>query len=343
VTIAVVIAVLAVLVVAAIIWARVSAARSENKSVETYEHALGVLGEVSKRTESRGFRILPHEETGRAHVGKPVDPAGGEAAPAEGPRMYTSPPLASRRLPPAGEPKLRFSRPGAPASSGSEDASDDDEVGPARVGTPVAADVRGGQAGAELGAQVGSHPHRTVYKSAADRQRQVMARRAATGVAAAAALVAVVVAAIYLSSSGGGGGRTAAGGKSTSTTTTSRHSGGGGSTTTTPTSTSTTVPTSLEPTSSSPVTFTVPSDSYTLSFQATGGPCWVGIERTTAGPWLFAQTLVAGQSGTYKASGALLVDLGAPSHFSLSVDGLTADLPSGVTQAYSFDLTPAST
>ena len=74
--IVVVIVVLAVLVIAAIVWARVSASRSEHKSVETYEHALGVLGEVSKRTESTGFRILPHEETGRPHVGKRIDPAG---------------------------------------------------------------------------------------------------------------------------------------------------------------------------------------------------------------------------------------------------------------------------
>ena len=54
----VVVAVLAVLVVAAIIWARVVSARSATKSVETYERALGVLGQVSKRTESTGFRIL---------------------------------------------------------------------------------------------------------------------------------------------------------------------------------------------------------------------------------------------------------------------------------------------
>jgi type II secretory pathway pseudopilin PulG len=74
--IVVVIVVLAVLVIAAIVWARVSAARSENKSVETYEHALGVLGEVAKRTESTGFRIVPHEETGRPHVGRRIDPAG---------------------------------------------------------------------------------------------------------------------------------------------------------------------------------------------------------------------------------------------------------------------------
>ena len=78
--IALVVVVLAVLVVTAIVWARVVSARSATKSVETYERALGVLGEVSKRTESTGFRILPHEETGRPHVGRRVDEAG-EGAP----------------------------------------------------------------------------------------------------------------------------------------------------------------------------------------------------------------------------------------------------------------------
>jgi hypothetical protein len=39
------------------------------------------------------------------------------------------------------------------------------------------------------------------------------------------------------------------------------------------------VSTGLRPISTSPVTFAVPSGAYTLAFQASGGPCWVGIER----------------------------------------------------------------
>jgi hypothetical protein len=93
----------------------------------------------------------------------------------------------------------------------------------------------------------------------------------------------------------------------------------------------------------SPVTFSVPSSSYTLAFQTTGGACWVGIERTTAGPWLFNQTLTAGQSATYKGSGALIVRVGAPPYIGLTVNGLKAELPTRATQAYSFDLTPATT
>lgn len=339
--IAVVIGVLAVLVIAAIIWARVSAARSENKSVETYEHALGVLGQVSKRTESTGFRILPHEETGRAHVGRRIDPAGGEATePRDGPAPRTrgpQPPQAPRRLPPAGEPKLRFSSPSRPAGP-APDGPDDQETGVVPATGPVVGDEA--PARARVPSTGGGHPHRTTYKSAVDRRRQVMTRRAATAAAAAVAVIAVVVAGIYLTSSGG---HPKALGSTTTTTKTRRHHGGGGGQGTTTTTTTTTVSTGLRPISTSPVTFAVPSGAYTLAFQASGGPCWVGIEHTSAGPWLYASTLSAGQAATFKGSGTLIVDLGAPSHFGLTVNGLTADLPTGVTQAYSFDLTPAST
>lgn len=143
--------------------------------------------------------------------------------------------------------------------------------------------------------------------------------------------MAVALAAFFLS---GGGGRH----PTTSTTTTI--SRGGGRTTTT----ATTFPTTLKPTSVSPtnVAFTVPSGDYSLAFQATGGRCWVGIEHTSSGPWLFAETLGSGQSATYQGSGALVITLGAPAYVGFTVNGLVAKLPSGVTQPYKVELTPAS-
>jgi hypothetical protein len=160
-----------------------------------------------------------------------------------------------------------------------------------------------------------------------------MVRRAATGTAAAVAVVAVVAAVISLSGGGGSGGKL--------TTTTTRRGGGGRTTTTT--FTTTTLPTSLKPTSVSPsnIAFSVPSGTYTLAFQASTGACWVGIEHTRAGPWLFAQTLDAGQSATYAASGALVVILGAPRFIGITVNGLAAELPSGISQPYNVELTPA--
>ena len=346
--IAVVIIVLAVLVVAAIVWARVSAARSENRSVETYEHALGVLGEVSKRTEHHGFRILSHEETGRPHVGRRIDPAGGETTEErEDAGMRAQGQLVSRRLPPAGEPKLRVSR---PAGAAGAPAPGEDEAAQVHAGDEAATGETGAPPGAGAPARVSPAPPRSpapsprpgVYRSEFDRRRQVLARRAATGLAAAAAVVAVIVAALYLS--GGGNGHHGATGSSTTTT---LKRGGGQTTTSTSqggrTTTTTTLSNALRPTSTSPLSFTVPTRDYTMVFQASGGRCWVGIEHATTGPWLFAQTMAAGQSATFKGSGKLVVTLGAPAHFSLTVNGLVAELPRGVTQVYSFYLTPPAT
>jgi hypothetical protein len=340
-----VIVILAALVVAAIVWARVDAARSAHKSVETYERGIGALGQISKRTQSTGFRILPHEEAGRPHVGRRIDQAGGEApAERENVRLPGQGRLAPSRLPPAGEPKLRFSGPGRPPESApaaspqaGDQERDDREAGATRGALPatasgVAAQARLAHARGRVPGTGGAGARRAPYQSPADRRRQVIARRVATGATAGAAVVAVALAAFFLS---GGGGHH----PTTSTTTTIRRGGGGRTTTTT-----TTLPTTLKPTSVSPtnVAFTVPSGDYSLAFQATGGSCWVGIEHTRAGPWLFAKTLCPGPATTYEGSGALVITLGAPAHIGFTVNGLVAELPSGVTQAYSVELTPAS-
>jgi hypothetical protein len=165
-----------------------------------------------------------------------------------------------------------------------------------------------------------------------------MARRAATGSAAAVAVAAIVVAVISLT---GPGARHTSG----TTTTTVRHSGGKSTTTSTSTTTTTTtIPTTLKPTAvtTSIVSFPAPSGHYTLDFLASGGACWIGIKQYSAGSWVFAETLNDGQSATYHASGALVVTLGAPDYIGMRVNGLRALLPTGVSQSYSVELTPAS-
>jgi len=167
-----------------------------------------------------------------------------------------------------------------------------------------------------------------------------MARRAATGGAAAVAVAAIVIAAVDLT----GGGARRHPPRPGSTTTTLHHRGSTSTTTTLASTTTTTLPTTLKPTSvtASVVSFTAPSGRYTLDFAASGGACWIGVEQSTAGPWLFAETLRNGQSATYKASGALVVTLGAPDFIGMRVNGLLAQLPTGVSQSYSVELTPAS-
>ena len=143
-----------------------------------------------------------------------------------------------------------------------------------------------------------------------------MARRAATGVAAAVASAAVAVAAISLS---GGGARQDS--EWDHDHDTEAHRGQSEHDDGRPT---TTAPYQLKPTSvtATDVSFTAPSGNYTLAFQASGGACWIGIEQSAAGPWLFEQTLTDGRSTTYKASGALVVRLGAPAYMVLQLNGL---------------------
>lgn len=412
----VVVVVLVVLVVGAIVWARVAAARSESRSVESYEHALDVLGEVSKRTESTGLRVLPHEETGRPHVRTqgdgdedeassqrqapgptPPGPVPGPAAgPVPGPAVGPVPGQPPR-LPPAGPPKLRFSRPGDPGydrPAGEEPvvgerpvSSDDrpdysasrpvptfgsgdtaptrsvrewvrpgeqpaDSVPDAGVREPVNAEtVLGGAATAGTGpggddrgtaretggdAGRGAPPGRSSRpRTVEDLRRQRLVRRLATGVAAAVALVAVVGVAFSLT-----------GGGTPSTTTTTRAAGAGKGTSTTttgPAATATTQPTILKPTSATAtdVAFTVPSTSYTVSLAATGGPTWLGIQQVAAGPYVWEETLPPGQSVTYKATGPIVIRIGAPPYTSIQVDGVSAQLPV-TSQPYNVELTPGT-
>jgi hypothetical protein len=77
-----------------------------------------------------------------------------------------------------------------------------------------------------------------------------------------------------------------------------------------------------------------------MTFQATA-PCWVGIQQTAGGPWVWEETVQAGQQATYHASGPILVRLGAPTQVSITLDGVSVQLPSSNTQAYDLTFTPA--
>ena len=320
-------------------------ARSESRSVETYEHALDVLGEVSKRNDSTGFRILPHDETGRPHLRRPGDEDAGVSPGAPvGARPSREGPLFPPRLPPAGKPKLRFTDP----SLAGEETEPRDMPGlrreeqvtrPAPAVTPpdepAEVAVRAGAPRGRPLAGAGFGTRSAWPRQAADRHRQVIMRRVATGGAGAVAVAAVAVAAVVLS--GNGGGHHAP--NPVTPTTHRRNSASRSKSTTT---TTTTQLTSLKPTSvtATDVSFTAPSGHYTLDFQATGGACWIGIQQSVGGPWLFSQTLTPGQSVTYQASGALVVRLGAPSNIGIDVNGLPAQLPSGFKDPYDVELTP---
>jgi hypothetical protein len=101
----------------------------------------------------------------------------------------------------------------------------------------------------------------------------------------------------------------------------------------------------LEPTSrsGSVVTYSVPSSSYTLTLSASSaGACWVGVQQSSSGPYLWMDTLSPGATTTYKATGPIFVRIGNPKVLSVAVNGQSVGLPSGRTLVYDVALTPAN-
>jgi hypothetical protein len=127
-----------------------------------------------------------------------------------------------------------------------------------------------------------------------------------------------------------------------STTAPGRRSTGTTSTTTTTVPT----PTTLQPTSTTAtlVTYLAPAGSYTVTFKATTGECWLGAQsqvNTTA--YLKMWTLMPGETASYSASGPLVVKIGAPKAISVEVDGRPLTLPASNIDAYDISFVSGST
>jgi hypothetical protein len=168
---------------------------------------------------------------------------------------------------------------------------------------------------------------------ATETDRQSALRRAATGTAAAVALCLAVVGTLQLT---GGGHHSAqpplgqtpkqTGHHASKPTPPASQPGHGGAGLVPSGAGDRLVPTS---TTTSDVSFQVPSRHYMLTFSDTGtSDCWVGIE-TAAGSnvWLWMETLAPGSTTSYQASEPVVVDLGAPRNIDLRVNGITAELP----------------
>ena len=157
--------------------------------------------------------------------------------------------------------------------------------------------------------------------------QDLLVRRAATGAAAAMALAALAV----------GGWQLARGHSPPSPQSVSSPKNSGGSTT--PPRVQQT-PTSLQPTSvtASLVTYSAPTQSFTVTFTAQT-PCWVGAQKTQnpSGPWNWmAEPGMSNgpPTATYRASGPVVIRLGAPKAVQITVNGLPLVLPAGKVQPY---------
>ena len=386
---------LILLAVAALAWARISAARAERRSIDGYGRALGALGEVARRSEFSGnVRIIPRENAGEnagvAHVRTgaaesellPDIPSAaahatdGTARLAVGDvgegRDDTVPGVAREVLPvratlpsaspvPVDRPVLsvlpRTPRISLPVSGRplrfvddtleAADASEPRLVGPASPdGVATQAILRRRQATERR-------------RQATELGRQAALRRATTGSAAVLALVLAVVGTLQLTGGGHHAALTTGGQKPARP---ANHSGGAVSGQSGQSGQSSQsgqagqssqsaqhpnagaglavgaqhnlVPTS---TTSSEVSFQVPSRKYLLTFSDSGASdCWVGVE-TAAGSnvWLWSETLAPGSTTSYQASRPVVVVLGAPRNIEVRVNGVAAELPA---YALSYDL-----
>lgn len=151
----------------------------------------------------------------------------------------------------------------------------------------------------------------------------VQNRQIIAGLAAGAVIVLLVIVGVVIGSGSD---------KGTPATTTTTSKAGRATTTTTPRTTTTTSPkiTSYEPQSSTATsaTYAAPSGSYAITVKATGGSVWTIITAAT-GDQVFAGAIDPGAPQTFKVSGGVEVNLGAPGYAAVSIGGLPVTFPSG--------------
>ncbi len=163
----------------------------------------------------------------------------------------------------------------------------------------------------------------------------VQNRQIIAGLAAGAVIVLLVVVGVMIGSGSDKG-------SSASTTTTKPQRA---TTTTAPKTTTTTAPkiTSYEPQSSTATTATylAPSGSYAITVKATGGSVWTIVTSAT-GDQVFAGAIDPGSPQTFKVSGGVEVNLGAPGYAAVSVGSLPVTFPTGFQSPLVLTFSPAS-
>jgi hypothetical protein len=268
----VVIGLIAVIAIGAV-WSRVGLSRSERRSMKNYEHALHVLGDVTRRSDAA------------AKVRHAAQPSG----PREG-------------VP----PRPRLGRVRRSLDDGGTVVDPEPTAGPPAPVPPTAGPLSTGE-------RSGVSPTR----------RPARSRGRISSVAAGLLVCAGLAVAGYELTRGPSGHHLAADhvGQHHATThhpttTTRRHKHAHRRTSLVPVSTNT-----------SEVSFTAPQGDYQLLLSVSGGTCWVGIQQTASGPYLWQGTLYSGQSTTYDASGSVVIRIGAPRYLGVKVNGVPARLP----------------
>jgi hypothetical protein len=110
-----------------------------------------------------------------------------------------------------------------------------------------------------------------------------------------------------------------------------------------PKATTTTAPTSFTAATSTAnsALYVPPATSYTLTFIATTGQCWIQATSTASGSNLYVGVLSQGSSQTVNATGVTKVTIGAPSAFSAALDGVPVVMPSSLGSPFVLTFQPA--
>lgn len=303
----VLIAIVAVAVVAALVFLGLRPRGGDLDSVRSYHSALGTLEQLADRSsgshvnvvqpagEQAGSRVRPHsshDTDDSAHV-PPIPVRGSDEFPDPGtPLVFDDTPPEDRYL-------------SKPVSAG--------------AGSPGA-----------------DRAHRHALDSMNHRPRRI------TAVALTVTVLVIFAALAYAGSKHSTSNRHADGSRS-SVTSSAAHTTGGSSSVAShttqrkratvhhsrgeSTSTTTTIPSRIVATSTSGATATYPvaASSYQLSLTA-AGPCWTLVRSATSGATLWTGTLQAGASKVIAATGATTVELGAPS-VSVTVDKVPVVFP----------------
>ena len=360
-----------VVVVAGALWARFTSTRAERRSLESYERSLDLLGDVARRSDASADIHAPADgDVARAHVspakpGHVPHPVQSAVRIVPSPTVRLEPPLEPAKPVAAVEKARAYEAARSPEAAHSREADPPTVLVPVVAAAPDPPTVlvpvaMSNRAPAEQEPSAG-HPD-VVFDAEqdgeAERAQHAVGRleigrngrpgpertirRAATGAAAAVAVGALAVGSYQLASHKSGPG--------TSTSTTSPARGAQANTASRratrprPSTAPTVAPSTLQPTSTSAsvVTYQVPATTYTVSFAAASGACWLGAQQQASGPYVRMWTLAPGAQATYAASGPLVVKIGAPRYVSISVNGTPLVLPAGRDQPYDVSLVPGT-
>ncbi|MGH9297612.1 MAG: RodZ domain-containing protein [Acidimicrobiales bacterium] len=305
---------LIVVIALLITWSRFGLGHSERRSMQNYGHALDVLGDVTKKSDAAvRARRFPNE----ARLDLKQDQL---TAPATTPGEHAT----NARLE---DVPVHFEDDSDAWEKAQEEAELETRVPRSAPSAPTP-DLKAPVPVPEL-----SEPLPEAYPPA---RRGLPWPR--LGSAAAAVLIAtgLAIAGLNLASTPS----SRAGHGATLPKVSSHHHAVSPPTSTVPT---TTVPSTLNPvsTSSTDVAFTAPSGAYTIAFADTGGTCWIGVQQTSGGAYVWQETLYSGERATYRASGPLVIRIGAPRFVGVKVDNVPARLP-GYVQPYDVTFNPST-